>query len=479
MSTELQNVSIERGEGGLLTLNIEVSPDAVRRKRDHVIREYSRNIRVAGFRPGKIPANIVLRTVGEEAIAQRVSDELVPEAYQQVVEQENLQPLNQAQVDNLTFDAFKGDQPLQFTAKVVVRPEIALPELKELPAQRPIINVTDEDVAMGLEGLQNENATLRSIEGRGAQNGDVLSAELSVFMDGEARSEEPARLRQFVLGESGFIPSIDEHLQGATLDEERRFEVTYPDDFKDEELAGKNAEFLVTITALKERVLPEVNDEFAKKLGLEDMADLRARMKTAIEQGREREAADGVRSQVALAAMQTVEFETPNGLVDARVARRMQNMEAELEQREATIEDYLASIGQSREEFDQELRDDVESEVRQELVLDELAQREGFVVLDEEVEHHYRMMAQAMQRPIEEVVQFVDVNTVRSSILQRKAVDWLVDYAKIEEVPAEQMSDADAADEASVAAEEVVVSAVPDSAGDETIAETIAAQDEA
>lgn len=440
-AVELNNVSIERGEGGLLTIQIEVAPTSVRSKREHVIRDYSRQIRVAGFRPGKIPSNIVIRNVGEEAIAQRISDELVPEAYQQVVERENLQPLNQAQVEDLTFDAFTGDSPLQFTARVVVRPEITLPELKSLSASRHVVEVTEDDIDNGLEALRSEHATLKTVEGRGAQNGDILSAELSVFINGEARSEEPARLRQFALGESGFIPSIDEELLGAQLDEERRFAVKYPDDFKDEELAGQDAEFLVQVTAVKERVLPELNDAFAQRLGLESVPALRERMKQAIEEGRERDERDSVRTQLARLAMEQVEFETPAGLVDNRVQRRLQNMEYELSQREATLDDYLQSIGQSREEFDEQLRADVESEVRQELVLDELARREEFVVLDEEIEGHYRMMAQAMQRPVEEIVQNLDVATVRASILQRKAVDWLVDNAQISETAP---SDADA-----------------------------------
>jgi trigger factor len=458
MSTvQLNNVTVERGDGGLVTLQVEVAPETVRATRERVIKEYSRRIRVPGFRPGHIPANVVRRNVGDEAIAQAVSDELVPEAYQQALEQNDLQPLERAQVDQLTYESFTGDQPLQFTARVIVRPEMELGELKGLDVTRPVVDVTDEDVEQGLNALSEEHATLRNVEGRGAQDGDVLSAELSVFMDGEARSEEPAKLRAFVLGQSGFVPSIDEHLQGAQLDEERRFEVTYPEDFKDEELAGKAAEFAIKVTAIKERVLPEINDEFAKNLGLDDTTALRERMRQAIQEGREREAQDSVRSQVAAAAANATEFEVPTQLVESRTHNRIHNFEHELSHREATLDQYLDSIGQSREEFEAQVRGEIENELRQELVLDEIAKREALTANDQEIENHYLMVAQAMQRPVEEIVQQLDYQTVRASILQRKAVDWLLENATITEgtLPTlETAEDSGEATEASAEAEE-------------------------
>ena len=432
---QLSNVSIERGEGGLVTLQVEVAPESVRAMRERVIKEYSRRLRVPGFRPGHIPPNVVRRNVGDEAIAQQVSDELVPGAYQAALEQTQLQPLERAQVDDLTFDAFSGDGPLQFTARVVVRPEMELPELKGLEVTRPIVEVSEDDVEKGLEALREEHATLKNIEGRGAQDGDVLSADLRVFIDGEARSDEPAKLRSFVLGQSGFIPSIDEHLIGAELDEERRFEVNYPEDFKDSELAGQTAEFAVKMTAIKEKVLPEITDEFAQTLGLENVEALRERMNQAINEGRTREASDSVRTQVAQLAAGSVEFEAPTSMIDSRVERRIQNLEHELSHREATLEGYLESVGQTREEFDAQVRTEIENELRQELVLDELARREEMTTEDQEIENHYHMVAQAMRRPVEEIVQQLDIHTVRASILQRKAVDWLVENASVTEVP--------------------------------------------
>lgn len=430
---ELTNVQIERGEGGLVTLQIEVGPEAVKVARDRVIKDLSRRLRVPGFRPGHIPAAIVRRQVGDESIAQSVSDQIVPEAYQAALQQSNLQPLDRAQVDELDFEAFDGQKALQFTARVIVRPEMELIEYSNLTATQPRVEVSDEDVERGLEELRRQRATLRDIEDRGAQSGDILNAELRVFIDGEERGDEPGKLRGFVIGEGGFVPSIDEPMMGAKLDEERRFEVTYPDDFKDEELAGKKAEFAVKITALKESVQPELTDEFAATLGMDDMAAVRGRMREAIQEGRERESQEFVRADILRQLVEGTPFEVPPTLLDERTQRRVSNVEGELAQRGGTLENYLTAIGKTREEFEADVRGEVESEMKQELVLDEVAQREELVASQDELEAHYYQVAQAMQQPIEKVVERLDVEQARASILQRKALEMLLEQANVVE----------------------------------------------
>lgn len=433
MSTvQVTNVEVERGEGGLVTLQIEVAPEYVKEIREKVIKDYSKRIRVPGFRTGHIPANIVRRNVGDENIAQSVSDHIVPAAYQAALEQSDVRPLDRAEVDQLTFDAFNGEKPLQFTARLTGRPSIELGEVVGLSAIHPAVEVTEEDIERGLDELRSQRATSKDVEGRGAQNGDIVSAELRVFIDGKEHSEEPSRLRGFVLGESGFVPEIDSHLVGAKLDEEVRFPVTYAADFKDEELAGKESEFAVKITALKERVLPELNDEFAVSVGLEDVAGVREKMREAIQQGREREARESVRTQLVEAAVAAAQFETPDRIVHDRAHRRIHNLEHELEHRGGTIELYLEGTGKTREEFDAEVHEEVARELRQELVLDEIAIRQNLEASEEELTNHYYQMAAAMGQPVEKVAENLDIETARASVLQRKAVDWLLENGKVE-----------------------------------------------
>ncbi len=432
-NVQLSNVTVDKKDGGLVTLNIEVAPETVRAARQRAIKAWSKRLRVPGFRPGHIPANIVVRQVGEESLAQSVSDDLVPQIYQEALQQTSLVPLERATVDELPFDAFEGDKPLTLTAHVIVRPEIDLGALENIEISKPKVEISDEDVDAGLESLRNERAQLNNIEGRGAQNGDVLTALLQVYIDSEPRSEEPAPLRAFILGESGFTPNIDEYLVGAELDETRKFTITYPEDFQDEELAGKEGEFEVKITALKERILPELNDEFAQASGSENLEGLREQMKQFLASRAERETTEAMRTEVVQKAVEGARLEVPSELVGRRAHNRFHAFEHELQHRESTLEDYLTENNQSREEFEATLAEEIGTELRQELVLDEIAMRQNVEVTIEEIENHYRMMSQVLRQPIEQLINEVDVETVRASIRQRKAIDWLMGNAKISE----------------------------------------------
>jgi len=460
----ITNVTVERGDDGVTALQIEVSPDAVKTTREKVLKDLSKRIKVPGFRPGHVPAAIVRRNVGDETIAQNVSDALVPQAYQAALEKEGLIPLERAEVDQLTFDAFNGTGPLNFTARVVMRPEMELSDLKGLTVTQPEVEVTDEDIDRGIEELQGQRAQINDVAERGAQNGDIVSAELTVFMNGEQHSDEPSRLRGFILGDSGFVPAIDEHVVGLKLDEEKRFAVTYADDFKDEDLAGKEAEFLVKVTALKERELPELTDEFAVTLGLKDVSEIRERMRHAITEGRTREAIEAVRTDLVEAAVEGATFEVPSKTMHDRAHQRMHNAEAELEQRGATLEEYLQNTGKTHDEFSDELHAEADKELKQELVLDEIARREEIKATDREIEMHYRQMAYYTGQPIEDLVKVLDYDTARGSVLQRKAVDWLVENADIVDAEGNQIQNFGQLPELSEAEESVADCDIADAA---------------
>lgn len=434
---QLSNVTVENNEGGIVSLSIEVAPATVQDARNRVIKEFSKRIRIPGFRPGSIPAGIVRRNVGDEAIAQEISDQLVPAAYSAAVEQSGITPLDQAQVDDLTFDAFDGDKPLTFVARVIVRPEITVGSTEGLAATKRTVNITDEDVDQALGQMQQDRAYLKNKkeEDEGgepsAQMDDVIFADVQVFVNGEPRSEEPAKLRGFVLGQSGFVPAIDEQLVGQKLDETRRFTQTYPEDFPDQELAGKEAEFEVKVTAVKERVIPELTDEFAQISGAENVEDLRVKLRDYLAQTGERESRKEAREEIVKQVVDKSTVAVPGALVSARVQDRVQGIQQELAQNGATIEAYLQAINSTQEQLESDLSEEIENELKTELVLDEIAQGQKFPITQDEVGNHYMMMAQMSNTDPQELVKQVPYQSVVTSILQRKAIDFLADQATI------------------------------------------------
>jgi trigger factor len=454
---QLNSVSVEKGEGGLLSLTVEVAPQSVQATRERVIKEFSKRLKVPGFRPGSIPAGIVRRNVGDEAIAQEVSEQLVPAAYQAAIEQEKVQPLERAEVDDLSFDAFDGEKPLTFVARVIARPEITVGATEGLSATKRTVVITDEDVEQALTRMREERAYLVNAPERGAEDGDVLFAEVQVYIDGEPRAPEPAKLRGFVLGQSGFVPNIDDQLTGMTLDETKKFAVTYPEDFQDPDLAGKDAEFEVKITAIKLRVVPELTDEFAQVSGAADVADLQVKLRDYLGNVGEREARKDTREQLVKAVVDTSTLEVPDALIAIRLNERLQGIQQELAQNGATTEQYLESINSTQEQLESDLREELQNELKTELVLDEIAAKQELPVSMQEVEQHYLLMAQVMEQPVEDLVKNVPVANVRTSILQRKAIDLLVEKAEIKDENGEIVSMEIAAmdDEANEALDEV------------------------
>jgi len=434
---QLSNLSVEPQEGGVVALRIEVAPSAVLDARNRAIKEFSKRIRIPGFRPGSIPAGIVRRNVGDEAIAQEVSDQLVPAAYQAAIAQSGVTPLDQAQVDDLVFDAFDNDKPFSFVARVIARPEVTIGSTEGLAAVKRSVNISDEDVQQSLGQMQQERAYLKNKkeEDEGgevtAQMADVIFADVQVFVNGEPRSEEPAKLRGFVLGESGFVPAIDDKLVGQKLDESRRFSQSYPEDFPDPELAGKEADFEVKVTAIKERVIPEVTDEFAQISGADSVADLHAKLRDYLAATGEREARKDAREEVVKQVVDKSEVAVPAALVSARVTDRVAGIEQELGQNGATIEAYLQAINSTQEQLEGDLREEIENELKTELVLDEIARGEKFPVSQDEVGNHYMMMAQMSGTDPQQLVKDVPYQSVVTSILQRKAIDFLADKAAI------------------------------------------------
>ena len=427
----LQTVTSAPGEGGVVTLHIEVAPAAVAEARARVIKDFSKRIRVPGFRPGSIPAGIVRRNVGDEAISQEIADQIVPAAYQAALDQEKVQPLERAEVDNVEFDAFDGDKPFTFDARVIVRPAITLGSLENLSAVKRDPQITDEDVNQAIEQMRQEAAYLKNAPVRAVEMGDVLFADVQVFVDGEPRSEEPANLRGFEVGASGFVPAIDDQLVGMNLDETKRFPMTYPDEFPDAELAGKEADFEVKVTAIKEKVVPELTDEFAQIRQSENVEDLKTNLRQYLAATAEREARKDVRESLVEQVVERTELEVPGALVDLRLQERLEGIRQELGQNGATMEAYLSAINSTQEQLEDDLKEELSSELKTELVLDQIATMQDFPVSREELEQHYLLMANVTNTPPEELVQNVPVANVRTSILQRKAIDHLVSLAEI------------------------------------------------
>lgn len=410
-------------------LKIEVEAEKVAQAFDRTYREFAKVAKVPGFRPGKAPRSIVEKYVSDESVRREVADMLVTEAYSQAIEQEKLDPYAAPEVD---VEQLEEGKPFIFKATIPLPPTIELGDYKGVEAERQKVEVTDEDVDAELKYMQERKATAEKVEDRGVQETDIIIAEISSAVDGQEMSEPKRSLIQ--LGQN--VPGFDEQVMGLKAGERKSFELTYPEDYEDKDLAGKTSKFDVSIESLRERKIPELNDEFAKSIGeFESLDQLREDIKKHVIATREDAADRDLERAIvdAIVARSTVCI--PDVLVDHEIGHDLQEMQASLNRQGATIEQYLQSVGKDKEEFLKELRESAENQVRAGLVLGEISDKENIDVTDEDVEAEIDRMTEESKATKDAVEAYIDTKggrpSLKNNMLNRKILDYLKSVSSI------------------------------------------------
>jgi trigger factor len=275
-------VSTNPQPGSRMQLDIEVPPADVDRHFATAYRHVAERTKVPGFRPGKAPRTVIDRFVGRGTVIAEAIDHLVSDAYDAALDQTTIIPIDQPEVDIDPAGVAEG-QSVRFTATVAVRPEVELGAYTDYPFTLETPDTTDEQVDGVITELREEQATLRPIDDRQAQKGDVAAVKFTGTIGGEPFEGGSADRLPLVIGEDRMIPGWEDQLVGMAIDETKGFDITVPDDYRVEELQGKAAHFEVTLLDVRERILPELDDEFAKSVGeVQTVAELRDEIRDAL-----------------------------------------------------------------------------------------------------------------------------------------------------------------------------------------------------
>jgi trigger factor len=405
------------------TLDIEVPADEVERRLEEVARQLQRRASLPGFRKGHVPLQMV-RQQYADAVEQEFLETFVPRITSEAIDQARLTPVVPPVVRSLKFGP---GQPLAFEAVVEVRPEVEAKDYKGIKVKRRTRPVDDAAVDGVIEQLREDSAVFSDLE-RPAQRGDVVLVD-SVRLDANGRRMPGSRAkdRRIELGAQGVAPDLENGLLGAEAGQERTIEIQYPADYPAQELAGKAIRYLVRVRKIQEKKLRELDDNLAREVfGLQSLEELKARVRLNLE-GEER-----VRVQRELDAAVSVEligrnpFELPVALVQRTLGRVV---EEAVEGR--SIPDDL------RKQLEERYRPGVENSLRREVLLDAVARQEKLEVSDEEVGQEIQRMAQSDPRQAARVrARYQSAerrDSLRDSLLERKALDWLIDAAEIED----------------------------------------------
>ncbi|MGN7943982.1 trigger factor [Bacillus sp. 22446] len=421
------SVKWEKQEGNEGVLTVEVDAETFNKALDDAFKKVVKQVSIPGFRKGKVPRGLFEQRFGVESLYQDALDILLPVEYPKAIDEAGIEPVDRPEID---VEKIEKGESLIFTAKVTVKPEVNLGDYKGLNVEKDDTSVSDEDVQEELKAMQNRQAELVVKEEGAIENGDTVVLDFEGFVDGEAFEGGKAENYSLEVGSGSFIPGFEEQLVGLEAGAEKDVEVTFPEEYHAEDLAGKPAVFKVKIHEIKAKELPALDDEFAKDVDeeVETIAELTEKTKKRLEEAKENEAEGKLREELVAKASENAEVDVPQAMVDTELDRMMKEFEQRLQMQGMNLELYFQFSGQDEDALKEQMKEDAAKRVKSNLTLEAIAAAEDLQVSDEEVEEELSKMAEAYNMPVENIKQAIgSTEAMKEDLKVRKAIDFLVE----------------------------------------------------
>jgi trigger factor len=407
-------------------IQVEIPAEDVARETLTIIEKYQKLARIPGFRRGHVPASVIRQRFKED-LKSDVVEALVPRYFRREAEKLGLRPVSQPQVSELHVH---DNEPLRFRASFEVMPEVKVEGYKDLRAEKKEVNVTDEEVQQTLDGLREQQATYTTVDGRPLQEGDFAQAAVhGQPKDGDADTK-PVHMDEVLIeiGGKNTVAEFTENLKGVSAGEERTFDVVYPADSNDERLAGKTFSYTVKVQSVKQKSLPELNDDFAKELGAEftSLDEVRTRIREGMEAERKHAVEHEAKDKLVAELVKRNELEVPEALVERQIDIRLERGLRALTQQGMRAED-IKKMDFERLRVGQ--RDQALHDVRASLLLEKVAEEEKIEVTDEEIEKEVEALALQSKQTTEAIrarlTQDGALDRIRIRLRNEKTLDFL------------------------------------------------------
>jgi trigger factor len=404
-------------------IEVEVPAEVVSRETGVVIERFQKHARLPGFRKGKVPASVVRQRFPED-IRSEVVEALVPRYFRQEVEKRGLQPVSQPRVSDLQL---ADGEPLRFKASFEIMPEIQVSGYQELRAEKPDTSVSDQEVEEALGRLREQHATYNAVDERELRDGDF--AQVALVGTPTSAEGKPVTMDDVLveIGGATTVRDFSDNLRGARPGEERRFDVTYPADFSDQRLAGRKLAYAITVKAIKQKVLPELNDDFAKEAGeFQSLDELRNKIREQLEAEKKHAAEHAAKDKLVEELVRRNDFPIPEALVDRQVDVRLERGLRALAAQGMRTEE-MKKMDFARLRAGQ--RETALREVKAALILEKIADQEKIEVTDDEVNQEIEALAKQMQQTPEAVRARLTrdgaLDRIRNRIRNEKTLDFL------------------------------------------------------
>lgn len=393
-----------------------------------VYRKNVSKMNIPGFRKGKAPKHIIEKLYGTTVFFDEAIDNLLPEAYETALSSTKLEVVSRPEIEVVSID----DKGVTLKAAVFTKPEVEISEYKGLEVEKDSVEVSDEDIMKDIDATRERNSRMLTVEGRAAENGDEATIDFEGFLDGVAFDGGKGEKYPLVLGSGSFIPGFEEKIIGKNVGEEFDIDVTFPEDYGAENLAGKAVVFKIKLHELKVKELPELDDEFVKDVSEfntvdEYKADIRARLT----ERREKTVENKLENDLINALLEKTQVDVPACMIEQEIDGQVRDYEYRLSSQGISLDMYFQYTGMTMEQLRENLKADSEKQVKVRLALGKVAKLEKLKALKKDIEAEYKKIATGYNVDIETVKSGISEESISEDIILRKAVDFIKENAVI------------------------------------------------
>ena len=423
---------LEKKEKNTVYFNIEISPEEFEKGIQKVYKQTRSRFSIPGFRKGKVPRKIIEMNYGAEVFYEDAINEILPDQYEKAIEELKLEPVDRPHVD---VDEIKKDENILVKIHVDVKPEVELGDYKTIEIEKVEYEVTEEAIDAEIQNVQNSNSRMIDASDRQVKEGDILTIDYKGFAGDDQFPGGTAEDQQLEIGSNQFIPGFEEQLIGKNKDEEVEVNVTFPEDYHEESLQAKEVIFKVTIKEIKEKELPELDDEFAKDVSEYDsFEDYKNSIKEKLAKELENQEKIETENKLVEKLVEISQVDIPQGMIDAQVDNELNDFAQRLQMQGLNIDQYMELTGSDIEAMKDQFKPMAEKRVNSDLVLEAMAKKEEIEVSDEDIDEELSLLADQYNQDDKD--QFMedmkkgDLDFLKAGIKNKKAIEILKENVK-------------------------------------------------
>lgn len=425
------SVQVEKLENSMAKLTIEVSAEELEKALEKAFQKNKNKINVPGFRKGKVPRQMIEKMYGPAIFYEDAANDLIPTAYENALDECEEDIVSSPEIDVTQIE--KG-KPFIFTALVALKPEVKLGKYKGVKVDKIDTEVTDEEVDAEINKQRENNARNIEVKDRAVKDGDMTVIDFEGFVDGVAFDGGKGENYPLTIGSGAFIPGFEDQLVGAEIGKEVEVNVTFPEDYQAEELKGKAAVFKCTVKEIKEKELPELDDEFASEVSeFETLAEYKEDVKVKLTEKKTKDAKDAKEAAVIEAIVKDSDMEIPEAMLTTQQRQMVDEFAQRMQMQGLSIDQYFQFTGTTYDKMIEQVKPQAEKRIKSRLVLEAVAKAENIEAAEEDYEEELKNMAEVYQMEVDKVKEMLpakSVSQIKQDIAVRKAAEFVVENAK-------------------------------------------------